>query len=93
MANVGILSQCIVSDQWVWDLESLPAWISFSYLGLQFSSDGSWDKDITSLIICNKQKLAKMYNKSKIDGLYRVFKIIFLASHLSTGWHIHMALL
>ena len=56
------------SGKWVWGDESLPnldSYLdSYCYLGVEFSSDGSWDKHIKSLIVRNRQKLG---------GLNRVF--------------------
>ena len=37
----------------VWGQESLAVLHSYCYLGVEFSSDGLWDKHINSLIICN----------------------------------------
>ena len=34
---------------------------SYCYLGVEFSSDGSWDKHIKSLIMHNRQKLGGLY--------------------------------
>ena len=44
-----------VSGGWVWSGESLPVLNSYGYLGMKFSSDGSWDTHIKSLEIRNKQ--------------------------------------
>ena len=49
------------SGKWVWGGESLPILDSYCYLGIEFSSDGSWDKHIKSLIIRNRQKLGSLY--------------------------------
>ena len=50
-----------ISGKWVWGDESLPILDSYCYLGVQFSSDGSWDKHIISLIMRNRQKLGGLY--------------------------------
>ena len=68
--------------KWVWGQESLPVLDSYCYLGIEFSSNGSWDKHIKSLIICNKQKLG---------GLYHVLHNFAL--DLRTRRHIFMAVL
>ena len=70
------------SGKWVWGDESLPILDSYCYLGVEFSSDGSWDKHIKSLIVRNWQKLG---------GLYRVLHNFSL--DLRTGRHILMAVL
>ena len=71
-----------VSGKWVWGDESLPVLNSYCYLGVEFSSDGSWDKHIKSLIVRNRQKLG---------GLYRVLHNFAL--DLRTRRHILMAVL
>ena len=52
-----------VSGGWVWGGESLLVLNSYCCLGIEFSSDGLWDKHIKSLvyIVCNKQKLGGLY--------------------------------
>ena len=65
-----------------WGDESLPILVSYCYLGIEFSSDGSWDKHNKSLIVRNKQKLG---------GLYRV--LCNFALDLITCRHILMAVL
>ena len=70
------------SGKWVWGGESLPILESYCYLGVEFSSDGSWDKHIKSLIVRNRQKLG---------GLYRVLHNFAL--DLRTRRHILMAVL
>ena len=70
------------SGKWVWGDESLPILDSYCYLGVEFSSDGSWDKHIKSLIMRNRQKLG---------GLYRVLHNFSL--DLRTHRHILMAVL
>ena len=55
---------------------------SYSYLGVEFSCDGSWDKDIKSLI---------MHNRLKLGSLYRVLHNFAL--DLRTRRHILMAVL
>ena len=42
---------------WVWGGESLPVLGSYCYLRIEFSSDGSWDKHINSLVLRNRQNL------------------------------------
>ena len=49
------------SGRWVWGGESLPVVDFYCYLGLGFSSDGSWDKHVNSLVVGNKQKLDRLY--------------------------------
>ena len=71
-----------VSGKCVWDDESLPVLNSYCYLGVEFSCDGSWDKHIKSLIVCDRQKLG---------GLYRVLHNFAL--DLRTHKHILMAVL
>ena len=63
-------------------MKSLPISDSCRYLRIEFSTDGSWDKHIKLLKICNRQML---------DGLYRVLQILTL--DLSTRRHILMAVL
>ena len=46
---------------WVWSGESLPVLDSYSCLGVEFSSDGSWKKHTKSLVVHNKQKLGILY--------------------------------
>ena len=70
------------SGKWVWGDESLPVLDSYCYLGVEFSSDGSWDKHIKSLLVCNMKKLG---------GLYRVLHNFSL--NLTTRRHILMAVL
>ena len=36
---------------WVWGGENLPIVDSYCYLRIEFSSDGSWDKHIKSLVV------------------------------------------
>ena len=87
-ANVGKCAVIIfsklgkVSGKWVWGEESLPVLKSYCYLGVEFSSDGSWDRHIKSLLIRNRQKLG---------GLYRVLHNFAL--DLKTRRHIFMAVL
>ena len=66
----------------VWGDESLPILDSYCYLGVEFSSDGSWDKHIKSLIMRNRQKLG---------GMYRILHNFAL--DLRTRRHIFMAVL
>ena len=70
------------SGKWVWGDESLPILDSYCYLGVEFSTDGSWDKHIKSIIVHNRQKLG---------GLYRVLHNFSL--DLRTRRHILMAVL
>ena len=67
---------------WVWSDETLPVldFYCTCYLGMEFSSHGSWDKHIKSLIMCNRQKLG---------GLYKV--LLNFALDLTTRRHILMA--
>ena len=44
-----------------WGNEELLVLDSYCYLGIIFSSNGSWDKHIESLVIRNKQKLGGLY--------------------------------
>ena len=67
---------------WVWSDKCHPVLDSYCYLGIEFSSDGSWDKHIKSLITRNRQKLG---------GLYRVLHNFAL--DLRTHRHILMAVL
>ena len=65
--------------------QSLPVLDSNWHLGIEFSSDGSWDKYIKSLVVqcvCNKQKLG---------GLYEILHNF--AFDLKTRRHILMAVL
>ena len=50
-----------ISGKWVWGDESLPVLNSYCFLGVEFSSAGSWDKHIDSLTIRNRQKLGSLY--------------------------------
>ena len=50
-----------LSGKWVWGHESLPALDSYCYLGIKIGSNGSWDKHIKSLIMCNKQTFGSLY--------------------------------
>ena len=70
------------SGKWFLGNEELPVLDSYCYLGIIFSSNGSWDKHIKSLIIRNRQKLG---------GLYRVLHNFAL--DLKNRRHIYMALL
>ena len=45
-----------ISGGCVWGCESLPVLDSYCYLGIEFSSNGSWDKHIKSPVVRNKQK-------------------------------------
>ena len=67
---------------WVWGNESRPLLDSYCYLVIKFSSDGSWDEHIKSLITRNIQKLG---------GLYKVLRNLSL--DLRTRRHILMAML
>ena len=71
-----------VSGVWVWGDEGLPVLNSYFYLGVEFSSDGSWDKHTKLLIVHNRQKLG---------GLYQVLHNF--AWNLRTRRHILMAVL
>ena len=71
-----------VSGKWAWGNENLPVLDSYCYLGIEFSSDGSWDKHIKSLITRNRQKLS---------GMYRILHNFDL--DLRTRRHILMAVL
>ena len=63
-------------------MKNLPILDSYCYLGVEFSSDGSWDKHIKSLI---------MHNRQKLGGMYRVLHSFAL--DLRTRRHILMAVL
>ena len=45
-----------VSGGLVWDGESLSILDSYCYLEIEFSSVGSWNKYIKSIVVCNVQK-------------------------------------
>ena len=49
------------SGKWFWGNKELPVLDSYCYLRIIFSSNGSWDKHIKSLIIRNRQKLGGLY--------------------------------
>ena len=61
MCHCNIFKTGRGSGKWVWGDESLPILDSYCYLGVEFSSDGSWDKHIKSLIMRNRQKLGGLY--------------------------------
>ena len=63
-------------------MKAFPTLDSYCYLRVEFSSDGSWDKHIKSLIVRNRQKLG---------GLYRVLHNFSL--DLTTRRHILMFVL
>ena len=63
-------------------MKAFPILDSYCYLGVEFSSDGSWDKHIKFLIMRNRQKLG---------GMYRVLHNFAL--DLRTHRHILMAVL
>ena len=44
-------------SEWVWGSESLTIIDSYCYLGVEFSTDGAWDKHIKSIVVHNKQRL------------------------------------
>ena len=46
-----------VLSGWVWGGESLPVSNSYGCLGIECSSDSSWDKHIMSLVVRNKPKI------------------------------------
>ena len=48
-------------DGWVWGGESFHVMDSYCYLGIEFSSDGSWGEHINSLVIRNKQRFGALY--------------------------------
>ena len=50
-----------VLGEWVWRQESLPVLDSSCYLGIEFGSNGSWDKHIKALLTRGKQKLGSLY--------------------------------
>ena len=55
------------ANSWVSECEVMKAFLFLDfhfYIGIEFSSDGLWDKHIKSLVVHNKQKLG---------GLYRFF--------------------
>ena len=68
----------------VWGDESLPILDSYCYLGVEYSSVGSWDKHIKSLIVRNRKKL-------RARGLYR--GLHNFSFDLRTHRHILMAVL
>ena len=63
-------------------MKSLPVSDSYRYSRIEFSSDGSWDKHIKSLVVCNRQMLG---------GLYHILHN--LALDLRTRRHILVAVL
>ena len=81
-AVVIFFKSAALSSGWVWGQVSLPVLDSYCYLGIEFSSNGSLDKRIKSLITCNKQKLGGLY------GVLHNF-----ALDLRTRRHIFMAVL
>ena len=70
-SKMGRLSSPQARQQagWVWGDVSLPVLDSYCYLGIEFSSDGSWDKHIKSLITRNRQKLGGLYRVLHNYGL------------------------
>ena len=52
-----------VSGKWVWGDESLPVSNSYCHLGVEFSSDGSWDKHtcIKLLIVRDRENFGSLY--------------------------------
>ena len=46
---------------WIWGVESLPVLDSYCFLGIEISSDGSWDKHIKSVAVSNEQELGGFY--------------------------------
>ena len=49
------------AGEWVWGDEGLAGLDSFCFLGIEYSSDGSWDKHIKTLITCKRQKLGGLH--------------------------------
>ena len=50
-----------VTGTWLWGHQDIPILDSYCYLGVEFSSDGLWDKHIKSLVVSGRQKLGALY--------------------------------
>ena len=50
-----------MTGTWVWGHQLIPTLDSYCYPGVEFSTNGLWDKHIKSFIAHNKQKLRALY--------------------------------
>ena len=59
---VMVFSRDMVEGDWMWGEHRLPNVSSYTYLGVDFSSNGAWDLHIKKVVGTGKEKLNKLHS-------------------------------
>ena len=82
---VMVFSKDAVNGCWKWGEYSLPKVSSYSYLGIDFSSNGAWDMHIKKLLDNGRKKVNQLH---KVISNRNV-NLSTRSSHIVTHFHIH----
>ena len=59
---VMVFSRSSVKGDWVWGEHKLPNVSSYTYLGIEFSSNGAWDLHVKKVLSTGKEKVNKLHS-------------------------------
>ena len=55
-----VLSRSMAKGDWVWGKHKLPNVSSYTYLGIEFTNNGTWDLHVKKVLSTSKEKVEKL---------------------------------
>ena len=58
----------LVEGSWNWGEQALPRLSKYTYLGVDFTSNGAWDEHVKSVLQNGRKKISQVHNNNELQN-------------------------